>query len=166
LPFIVGRKGSLVMSESERRPGIAHLHAVPDPPASNSQLYSCTRELVSAPNGLAVVLRVVGEIDRTTEPLLRTAVGREWPYRFAHLVVDLTGVTFCSRSGFALLTGAALRATLAGAGMAVTGLSPELARHADLIWIDRMPVRYPSVAHAVMAFRAGQCAPRGPTTTG
>jgi anti-sigma B factor antagonist len=108
---------------------------------------------------------VSGEIDRSSEPLLRAALASAWQYRFAHLVVDLSGVTFCGCSGFGLHTDAALGASVAGAGMAVTGLSPDLARHADLIWIDGLPVRYPSVAHAVMAYRAGQRAQRGPNTT-
>ena len=157
--------GSLAMSENVHGPDAARLHAVPAPLAAEPASCSCTREILTAPDGQVVVLRISGEIDLAAEPLLHTALGREWPYRFAYLVVDLTDVSFCGCSGFAFLAEAALRAGVAGTGMAVTGLSPHLARHADLIWVDGLPARYPSVAHAVMAYRAGRGAPRGPTTT-
>lgn len=156
--------GSLVMSESARAPGAARLHAVPAPPAAEPASCSCTREFLTAPDGQVVVLRMAGEIDLAAEPLLHTALGREWPYRFAYLIVDLTDVSFCGCSGFASLADAALRAEVAGTGMAVSGLSPHLTRHADLIWIDGLPVRYPSVAHAVMAYRAGRPARTQPTS--
>ncbi|WP_445190052.1 STAS domain-containing protein [Pseudonocardia sp. Cha107L01] len=144
------------MSDRTRRWGVAGLYAVPDSPTVAAPSCSCAREVVSAPNGRVVVVRVTGEIDRSSEASLRAELDHAWPRRPAHLVVDLSGVTFCDCAGFALLADAAVRAVVGRIGFSVTGLSSQLQRHSGLIWASDLPVRHRSVAHAVMAFRASQ----------
>ncbi|HEY1967452.1 MAG TPA: STAS domain-containing protein [Pseudonocardia sp.] len=105
------------------------------------------------PVGQIVVLRVAGEIDLYTDAPLRTMLAAAVTHRLVAVVVDLAGVNFCGGAGFGVLADTALRATVAGGGFAVTGLSPMMERHANLVWIQNLPVRYPGIAQAVRAFR-------------
>ena len=140
------------------------VYSIVNPQVMDAPLCSCTRETVGAPVGPIVVLRVEGEIDLYTLAPLRTVLAEAVAGCCAPVVVDLAGVSFCAAAGFRLLADAALRATVDGAGFAVTGLSPTLGRHASLVWIEGLPVRYRGVVRAVRALRTTRSSHRGPTT--
>ena len=131
----------------------AVVYSMANPHVMDVPLCSCTREAVGAPVGPIVVLRVEGEIDLYTKEPLRTVLAEAVAQRSAPVVVDLAGVSFCCGAGFTLLADSALRATVDGAGFAVTGLSETLRRHANLVWIEGLPMRYRGVVHAVRALR-------------
>ncbi len=105
------------------------------------------------PGGDIVVLRVAGEIDMLTLPVLKDALGAAMARRPADLVVDLAGVGFCCVRGFALLAAAARNAQTCGTAYALSGLSPRLNRVATLHEPEQRCVRYRSVAAAVGAVR-------------
>jgi hypothetical protein len=98
---------------------------------------SCFCETASEPGsgGGVLVLRVTGEIDVLTLPVVRDA---------------LAGVDFCCVHGFALLAAAARTART---GYALSGLNPHLDRVATLLDPEEDCVHYRSVAAAVTAIR-------------
>lgn len=111
-----------------------------------------------------VVLRVLGEIDLLTYPILHTALNVALSGAVDEptscLVVDLTGVTFCSMHGFALLAQMALVADANETGYALSGCSTHLERCwriLDTTYPDpdhRATTRYVSTASAVIATHA------------
>ncbi|MFN2534631.1 MAG: STAS domain-containing protein, partial [Pseudonocardiaceae bacterium] len=54
--------------------------------------------------GEIIVVRVVGEVDLCTIPILQTALDKSLGQYPAHLLVDLARTTFCSAQGLDLLT--------------------------------------------------------------
>lgn len=162
------------MSELSSRPPPAGSHAgpvagpctTPSGTASVQTLRSgrapvCSCELDTAfgPAGPILVLRVAGEIDRLTLPVLEHALTAAVDQRPGDLVVDLAAVGFCCVRGFALLVTAAATAQSNGIRFAVSGLSPHLDRVATLLWPQRSEqpcVRYRSAAAAVTAIRTEQ----------
>jgi anti-anti-sigma factor len=115
----------------------------------------CSWELDTepAPTSPIVVLRVAGEIDLLTVPVLEQALDAAVDQRPGDLVVDLAGVGFCCVQGFALLANAAATAQTNGTGYVVSGLLPHLDRIATLLWPEQPCVRYRSAAAAVTAIR-------------
>jgi anti-anti-sigma factor len=105
------------------------------------------------PVGPILVLRVAGEIDLGTIPVLEHALATAVDQRPASLVVDLAGVGFCCARGFAVLAAAAAAAHTNGTGYALSGMSLHLDRIATLLWSERRCVRYRSAAAAVTAIR-------------
>jgi anti-anti-sigma factor len=113
---------------------------------------SCFCETASEPGsgGGVLVLRVTGEIDVLTLPVVRDALRAAVARHPADLVVDLAGVDFCCVHGFALLAAAARTART---GYALSGLNPHLDRVATLLDPEEDCVHYRSVAAAVTAIR-------------
>jgi anti-anti-sigma factor len=114
---------------------------------------SCELAIEPGPGGDIVVLRVAGEIDMRTLPILRDALSAAADRHPADLVVDLAGVTFSCVRGFALLAEAARTAQIRETGFALSGLAPHLNRIATLLEFEERCVRYRSVAAAVHAIR-------------
>lgn len=116
---------------------------------------ACFCELANEPGpaGEIVVLRVAGEIDMLTLPILRDALTGAADQHPADVVIDLAGVGFCCIRGFALLDAAARTGQTRGVGYAFSGLTGHLDRVADLLWRDQCCIRYRSVAAAVNAIR-------------
>lgn len=114
---------------------------------------SCEFAIEPGPGGDIVVLRVAGEIDMLTLPILRHALRAAADRYSADLVVDLAGVVFCCVRGFALLAEAARTAQSRETGFALSGLTPHLSRVATVLKCDECCVRYRSVAAAVHAIR-------------
>jgi anti-anti-sigma factor len=105
------------------------------------------------PGGDIVVVRVAGEIDMLSLPVLRQALSAAVDRNPADLVVDLAGVTFCCAHGFAVLAGVARIAQNRNTAFALSGLAPRLNRVATLLKFEERYVRYRSAAAAVHAIR-------------
>ncbi|MHA6780971.1 STAS domain-containing protein [Pseudonocardia saturnea] len=112
----------------------------------------CTTTAVTSPSGEVLVLCVAGEVDLSTLGLLEGALAAALLRRPTQLVVDLTGVRFCSCRGFRLLLDCAVAAARHGTGYALSGAS----QHADRIWgmlrpDGLLPARYRSSGDALVA---------------
>jgi anti-anti-sigma factor len=115
--------------------------------------FFCECAIEPGPGGDIMVLRVAGEIDMLTIPVLQDALGAAVSRHPADLVVDLAGVDFCCVRGFALLAAADRTAQTCGTGYALSGLTLHLNRLATLLDREQRCVRYRSVAAAVSAIR-------------
>ena len=102
------------------------------------------------------MLRVAGEVDACTIPILHCALDEGLDRDPAHLVVDLTRVTFCSAQGLDLLTQTRRIAAVKATGYVVTGVPPHIQRVWSLCWGDVVPIRYHSTAAALTAIRAAE----------
>lgn len=100
------------------------------------------------------MLRVAGEVDLLTIPVLQAAVDHQLDRRPAHVVVDLTGLQFCSARGMGLLVHAGATAAERGVDYVLAGMPPQLDRVWGELWPRELPARYPSTAVAVTAIRA------------
>lgn len=116
--------------------------------------WSCTKDSLRCSAGEIIVLRVTGEVDLFTLPDLQFALDGSLSTRPAHLVVDLTRITFCCIRGLDLLTRTGHIAAERQTGYAVSGVSPHLHRVWALGWDGDLPVRYRSIVVAVAAIRA------------
>lgn len=117
-------------------------------PRSSVAACWCDMESWDCPGGVIVVMRVSGELDLCTRPLVAATLAEAGSRAPAHLVVDLAATTFCGVRGFALF---AEIAGARGAGFALSGLSAHHSRVADLVLPRPGPVRHRSVAAAVTA---------------
>ncbi len=81
----------------------------------------------------AVLLRLVGELDMATAPLVDHAVATALAGHPHRLRLDLTGVTFCDVAGLRALRRLTDTAHTAQATLHLTGISPHLRR--TLTWI-------------------------------
>jgi anti-anti-sigma factor len=116
---------------------------------------SCTIESLQCTAGEIIVLRVAGEVDLCTVSILHAALDEGLAQDPAHLVVDLTQMTFCSVRGLDLLTQTHRNATAEATRYAVTGLPRHINRAWTLGWGDApLPSRYHSTAAALTAIRA------------
>lgn len=118
--------------------------------------FSCTIESSQCTADEIIVLRVAGEVDACTIPILQTALDTSLGQCPAHLVVDLARMTFCSAHGLDLLTQTHRIATATATGYAVTGVPPHTNRVWTLCWEGDLPIRYPSTAAALTAIRAAE----------
>lgn len=119
-------------------------------PLAGSAL-SCITESLPCSAGEIIVLRVDGEVDLCTLPILRAALDDSLDRHPAQLVIDLARMTFCSVRGLDLLTKTGRITTGNATGYAVSGVSPQLDRIWTLGWDGDLPVRYPSTATALTA---------------
>jgi anti-anti-sigma factor len=144
---------------------------------SNGSVLSWTTESLSGVDlvgGQIVVLRVFGEIDLLSYPLLHTALDAALfgavDQPTSHLVVDLAGVTFCSARGFTLLADTARAAAACTVDYALSGGDVHLERYRRILdavdITDQHPTerrravpRYVSAASAVIAIRATGSSP-------
>jgi anti-anti-sigma factor len=137
-------------------PGEPHPVHHPGRRLDASRRCACELHIEPGPAGTIAVLRVAGEIDRLTIPVVDAALGEAMDRRPADLVVDLSAVRFCCVRGFSLLATAARAAQERGIGWGVSGMTPHLRRVADMVWPRRVDVHYRSVAAAVTAIRIAQ----------
>ncbi|MCA1822133.1 MAG: STAS domain-containing protein [Pseudonocardia sp.] len=87
------------------------------------------------------MLRVSGEVDLCTVPVLHAALDESLDRRPAYLVVDLARMTFCSVRGLDLLTQTGRIAAAKATGYAVTGVLPQIDRIWTLCWGGDLPMR-------------------------
>ncbi|MDT7748572.1 MAG: hypothetical protein QOD96_2234 [Pseudonocardiales bacterium] len=142
------------MALDKRVAGPWTLYAVADSGPAADLLCVCSHEPGPALADQIAVLGVAGEVDPCGRTVLRAALTGVLAGQPGHLVVDLSGMTFCDVVGFMILAGGAVEAAVAGIGYTVSGLSPHQIRYAELLWGNCPPARYDTVAAAVRAIRA------------
>ena len=82
--------------------------------------------------GAAVVVRVHGEVDALTVPVLETALLAELDARPELLVVDLAGVTWFGVSGLITLVDVQEVAAATGSSVRIAGAAPSVRRLVEL----------------------------------
>jgi hypothetical protein len=144
------------MSVQPEHPGSGHT-PTPDIGGLGTRcLLSDAIESLQCTAGEIIVLRVSGEVDLCTLPILHAALDGGLDQYPAHLVVDLARMTFCSVRGLDLLTQIGRIAAAAATGYAVAGVSPQIHRVWTLCWGSDRPIHYPSTAAAVLGIRAAE----------
>lgn len=103
-----------------------------------------------------IVLRVSGEVDLYTIPILQAALDASLDQRPAYLIVDLAQMTFCSARGLDLLTQTGRTAAATATRYAVTGVLPRINRVWTLCWGEDRPTCYPSTTAAVLGIQAAE----------
>jgi anti-anti-sigma factor len=105
-----------------------------------------------APAGDIVVLRVAGEVDLDSFAGLDAALDDVLDRRPDHLIVDLTGLVFCSFQGLAAITRTAKAAAANGTRYSMSGASLLIARLWPNYWPngDAPPI-HPTTAAAVLS---------------
>lgn len=119
-------------------------------------LLSCAIESFQRTAGGITVVRVSGEVDLCTLPILHAALDASLDQYPAHLVVDLARMTFCSMRGLDLLTQTGRIAAERQTGYAVTGVLPHIHRVWTLCWGSDRPICYPSTAAAITGIHAAE----------
>jgi anti-anti-sigma factor len=109
--------------------------AAPDVPASSCRC-RCSTATLSTPAGDIVVLRVAGEVDLGTLAVLDAALDDVLDRQPDHLIVDLTGLVFCSSRGLTAITRTARAAAANGIRYSMSGASPPFARLWPRYWPD------------------------------
>jgi anti-anti-sigma factor len=102
-------------------------------------------ESVSAREAL---LRLTGDLEHDTAPVLRGALARCDDAHSARILVDCTALAFCDSTGLNLLLGARAGAQARGAEIALVGLSPTVARVFEVTGAAALFPRYASVEEA------------------
>lgn len=125
----------------------AAIDDVNDPAAWCS--FCWTTEPVFCAGGEIIVLRVVGEVDMCALSILQAALGVGLDRHPAHLLVDLTRVTFCSAQGLALLIQTGRTASETATSFAVCGVPPQIYRVWTLVGDDDLPICYLTTDAAV-----------------
>lgn len=112
--------------------------------------FCCSTESWLCAAGEIIVLRVKGEVDLCSLPILQAALGECLEQHPAHLLVDLAGMTFCSAQGLDLIiqTGCTIADTTS---FAVSGVPPRIDRVWTLVWDGDLPIRHRSTAAAMTA---------------
>jgi anti-sigma B factor antagonist len=124
--------------------------------AETAALWQQHLDVEHGPTGSIALLRMAGDLDMLTLPLVCAALVTAVETCPADLVVDLSEVRFCGVRGFALLAATARVTATSGIGFAVAGMGAHLDRAATRIWSDSCLVRYPDIAAAVTAIHRKQ----------
>lgn len=96
------------------------------------------RVTVSTVPGTAVVVRVEGELDQDTQPLLRDALAKAIRQRPGVLVVDLSDLAFCYSVCLNTLLTARLDAQALGLEMVLAGATPQALRLLEITGVDQL----------------------------
>ncbi|MFI8193892.1 STAS domain-containing protein [Streptomyces sp. NPDC085946] len=102
-------------------------------------------------DGHLAVLCVGGEIDTHTAPALRKEALDVIAQGHPHLILDLTGITFCDSSGFNALIGIMRCATAANGSLTLAAVPDRLSRMLDLTGLSTLMPSYPSTEAAMNA---------------
>lgn len=113
--------------------------------------FCCTTESLLCAAGEIIVLRVEGEIDLCTLPILQAALGESLAHHPACLLVDLAGMTFCSAWGLGLLIQTGYTTADKATSFAVRRVSPQIDRVWTLVGDGDLPIRYRSTEAAMTA---------------
>ncbi len=120
-------------------------------------LCSCSAMSLPSPTGEVIVLRVAGEVDLCSLPVLRAALTEVLSRRAEHVIVDLAELRFCSVRGLAVLVDAGDTANGQATNYALCGASRQANRVWALGWPDaELPIQFPSAGAAVLAALAPQ----------
>jgi anti-anti-sigma factor len=114
----------------------------------------CDVESWASSDGEILVVRVSGELDMLTRPIVAATLAEAVSRAPRHLVVDLAAMTFCCARGFALLAETALAAATRDVAFVLSGLTAHHHhRVATMLLPDLGVIRFRSVADAVTAIR-------------
>ncbi len=105
-------------------------------------------------DGPLAVLDVGGEIDIQTAPALREEALALIAQGHPHLILDLTGVTFCDSSGFNALIGIMRCATAAHGSLTLAAVPDRLLRMLDLTGLSAIMPSYPNTETAMNSHSA------------
>ncbi len=120
-------------------------------------LCSCSAISLRVPTGEVIVLRVAGEVDLGSLPVLRAALTEVLSRRAEHVIVDLAELRFCSVRGLAVLVDAGGTATGQATNYALCAASRQANRVWALGWSDaELPIQFPSAGAALLAALAHQ----------
>lgn len=97
------------------------------------------------------VLRVDGEIDLYTAPLLRERLVDLLAAGVKHVVIDTSGVTFLDASGLGVLVGGLKRLRAHGGSLALVSDQDRIVRLLRLTGLSRFFPPYATVADAIAA---------------
>ena len=115
-------------------------------------LCECTAVSFGAPPDDVIALRVAGEVDLLTGPVLQAALADSLARGPCDLLVDLAAMTFCDVRGLAMLVQAGSTAAERGVGYAVAAAPRQVRRIWPMLWpAAELPVHYPSAAAGVLA---------------
>ena len=92
------------------------------------------------------VIAVTGELDIASTPYLRERLHTALRDTGAHVVIDVSGVTFCDASGLALLLDARRRVEAAGTTLVLSAPRPQLRRLLRLTGLARALTIRPAAA--------------------
>ncbi|MFS8097795.1 STAS domain-containing protein [Lentzea alba] len=84
------------------------------------------------------VLTLSGELDTSGAERLLTRLDRLLDHGHRHVVLDLTGVTFCDSSGVSALVRGHARASAAAGRLRLSAASPQVTRVLELSGLARM----------------------------
>jgi anti-anti-sigma factor len=112
------------------------LQQFPSDAAAAAGRCRCSTATLSSPAGDIVVLRVAGEVDLGSFAVLDAALDDVLDRHPDHLVVDLTGLTFCSARGLTAITQTVRAAAAHDIRYSMSGASPLFARLWPHYWPD------------------------------
>jgi anti-sigma B factor antagonist len=118
------------------------------PPSSPTDSQRLDVESLPVANDVAVV-RLRGEADLHTAPILRDALDRAIDTGVGRVVIDLTGVSFVDSMMLGVLLGTTRRSRLRGTEMRIVVDDPHVRRIFELTLLDRVLALYPSLELAV-----------------
>jgi anti-anti-sigma factor len=136
-------------------PGIRadkRLHQLAPDASASTHRCQCSTATLSSPAGDIVVLRVAGEVDLGSFAVLDAALDDVLDRRPDHLIVDLTGLVFCSCRGLTAITQTVRAAAAQGIRYSISGASPLFSRLWPHYWPDGdVPRIHRTTADAVLA---------------
>ena len=117
-------------------------------PYNSSEMHRLYVDSCAVEDGVAVV-KLRGEADLHTAPLLRDALDEAIETGADTLVIDLTGVTFVDSMMLGVLLGATRRTRHRGTEMRIVVDDPHVSRIFELTLLDRVLQLYPSLQLAL-----------------
>ena len=106
---------------------------------------------IAGPIGDCAVLRVSGEVDAYTAPMLREQIRELTAKGVVHLVADLSQVGFLDSTGLGTLVGGLKRLREAGGSLALVITAPRILRLFQITGLTKVLAIHPSVAEAITA---------------
>lgn len=94
------------------------------------------------------IVTVHGEIDMATAERLRDQLTEILHRHTPHLIVDLSGITFCDSSGLLALRGAARRAELLGGRLVLAAPSGRIRTMLEITGLDGFLPAFPTIESA------------------
>jgi anti-anti-sigma factor len=112
----------------------------------------CTAVSLGAPPDDVIVVRVAGEVDLLTAPVLHDALADSLARGPCDLLVDLAAMTFCDVRGLTMLIQAGVTAAEHGIGYAVAAAPRQARRVWPMLWpAAELPPQFPSAAAGILA---------------
>jgi len=105
----------------------------------------------AGPAGDCAVLRVTGEVDVYTAPLLRERVRELAASGAVHLIADLSQVDFLDSTGLGVLVGGLKRLREDGGSLALVITTPRILRVFQITGLTKALTAWPSAADAITA---------------